>query len=270
MADQTQTGDQSSSQGGSSSQTASGSAQGNGSQTNQQTQASSGATSTTTQTTQTAARPEYIPESHWDATSGKVKDEKAFASFINEHVAFKAAEDSKRLTLPENPDGYKVELPSDFTLPQGVTYEFRKDDPLLAQARTMAHQMGINQENFSKLLGLYAGAQIATEAEVTNARNAEIAKLGATGPQRVDAVTRFFKAHLGDADGARLASRMFTASDVAAAEKLVAKFASQGGGNFSGARREADSGQRVTEEQWNKMTYSERKEYAERHSASTH
>lgn len=159
----------------------------------------------------------------------------------------------------------------DFVVPQGVEYKFNDTDPLLAQAKSLAHQLGIPQDGFSKLLGLYAGAQVATEQQIATARNAEIGKLGPTGPARVDAASTFFKAHLGEADGKQLMSRMVTASDIAIAEKLMARFASQGGGSFSGARREADTGAKLTSDQYDKLSYSEKKEYAARHAgAVTH
>lgn len=195
-------------------------------------------------------------------------DEKALAGFINEHLAFKAAEDSKRLTLPADPTGYKAELPPDFVVPQGVEYKFNEADPLLAQAKALAHQMGIPQEGFSRLLGLYAGAQVSTQQQIEAARAAEVAKLGPTGPARVDAASTFFKAHLGEAEGKQLMSRMVTASDIAIAEKLMAKFASQGSGAFNSGHREADAGAKLTPEQYEKLSYSERKEYAAKHAGS--
>lgn len=206
-----------------------------------------------------------MPEAHWDATAGKIKDEKALAAYVNEHVAFKAAEDVKRLSNPASPDAYKVELPKDFKPPEGVEFKFRDNDPLLAQAKTMAHEMGISQENFSRLLGLYAGAQVADQATITNARNAEIAKLGAAGTARVTAVTTFFKAMLGDQEGAQFSSRMFTARDVEIAEKLITRFSSQGGAPFNGGgRTPPDVPGRVDSATYDKMTYTEKKEYTAR------
>lgn len=272
MADGTQGEQQSSSQGASQAGAASTSTQENSSAgKSNQTQAdqTKAAASTTaaaqTQQTQVVARPEYVPESYWDATAGKVKDDKAFAGFINEAVAFRAAEDVKRLSLPQTPEAYKVELAADFKAPEGIKFEFRQNDPLLAQARTMAHTMGISQENFSKLLGLYAGAQVATQQEINTARNAEIAKLGTTGPARVTAITTWMKSILGEAEGAQLASRMFTARDIEIAEKLVTRFASQGGGSFRQTGREADNGSKVDDATWDRMSYGEKKSYAERH-----
>lgn len=278
MADGEQSGQggQSSSQGGSQTATGGTSQQGNTSAASQQqgtqdsgtqagSQQTSGQQTGGQQKSQPLARPEYVPETHWDAAGGKIKDEKAFATWINEHVAFKAAEDVKRLTLPTTPDAYKIELPADFKPPEGIKFEFKADDPLLAQARTMAHGMGISQENFSKLLGLYAGAQVATQQQITNARNAEIAKLGTTGPARIDALTTFFKAKLGDAAGAQRMARVLTASDVEIAEKEVALFSSQGGGSFRQTGRDLETG-KVDDATYDKMSYTEKKEYAERHS----
>ena len=115
-------------------------------------------------------RPSYIPETHWDATANKVRDDAALEAHFNQVLARDAAAQSKLLTLPQNADAYKVELPKDFTPPPGVEYKFNDGDPLLAQARTLAHELGIPQEGFSKLLGLYAGTQVATAQQIATAR----------------------------------------------------------------------------------------------------
>jgi hypothetical protein len=190
-----------------------------------------------------------------------VKDEKALSAHLNEIIVRDAASQSKRLSLPEKPDAYKIELPADFKPPEGVKYEFKADDPLLAQARTVAHELGIPQEGFSKLLALYAGSQVATAQEVTTARNAEIAKLGPTGPARVDAITTVLKGTLGDAEGAQLVSRMFTASDVQVMEKLVSRLTSQG--TFKGTGREPPAAPgKVSDADYAKMTPAQKLDYA--------
>lgn len=169
----------------------------------------------------------------------------------------------QRLARPQKPEDYKVELPGDFKPPEGIEFKFRADDPLLAQARTMAHDMGISQENFSKLLGLYAGGQVADQAKITAARTAEVSKLGANGTARVTAVTTFFKSFLGEAEGTQLASRMFTASDIAIAEKLIQKVASQGGAPFRANGREPpEPAGRVSQEVYDKMSPAQRLDYS--------
>jgi hypothetical protein len=209
-----------------------------------------------------AARPEYIPETFWDSAKNEVKA-KEFGDHFNSLQSRIAAEDSRKLTLPQKADDYKVELPSDFKAPEGVKFEFNANDPLLAQARTLAHELGIPQDGFSKLLSLYAGTQVATQAQVTAAKNAEVAKLGPTGPARVDALDTFFKSYLGEAEGKQLISRAFTASDVQILEKLVAKVTSQGGAAFKGTGREAPpQGGRVSDADYAKMSPAQRLDYA--------
>jgi hypothetical protein len=129
----------------------------------------------------------------------------------------------------------------------------------------MAHEAGMSQENFSRMLGLYAGAQVSTEQHINAARNAEIAKLGATGPVRIDALSTFFKAYLGETEGRQLMARMFTAADVQIAERLVSKITAQGGASFRGSGREPPEPQgKVSDDVFAKMTAGERLDYARR------
>lgn len=178
-----------------------------------------------------------------------------------------AAEDSRRLALPQKPDDYKIALPADFKPPEGVDYKFNDADPNLAQARAVMHDIDTGkisgQEAFSKLLGLYAGAQVADQAKITAARTAEVSKLGANGTARVTAVTTFFKSFLGEAEGTQLASRMFTASDIQIAEKLIQKVSSQGGAPFrSNGREPPEPAGRVSQEVYDKMTPAQRLDYS--------
>lgn len=195
--------------------------------------------------------------------------DKEFTDHLSAQTARIAADESRKLALPQTPEAYKIALPADFKAPEGIDFKFDENDPLLAQARSVMHDIDhgkiSGQDAFSKLLGLYAGAQVNTEAQVQAARNAEVAKLGPTGTARVTAVTTFLKATLGDADGAMIASRMFTAADVQAMEKLVGKFASQGTANFSQQHRDHSVG-KVDQATYDRMSYSEKKEYAAKHS----
>ena len=173
----------------------------------------------------------------------------------------------RKLALPESPDKYEIKLPADFKPPEGVDFKFNADDPNLAQARAVMHDIDTGkisgQEAFSKLLGLYAGAQVADQARITAARTAEVTKLGANGTARVTAVTTFFKSFLGEAEGTQLASRMFTASDIQIAEKLIQKVASQGSAPFrSNGREPPQPAGRVSDAEFAKMTPAARIDYA--------
>lgn len=181
---------------------------------------------------QTAERPDYIPESHWDTEKAAPKE--TFGQFVKDHVAFKAAQDSKQLTLPAKPEDYKLALPKDFQPPAGVEFKLDETDPLFAQARTWAKENGLTQDAFEKGIGLIAARDVATQQMLTTARNAEIAKLGANGTARVTALNTFL-----DAKGyPALKGMMVTAEIVTQMEKWMAETSS--GGSFSQAHRAAE------------------------------
>jgi hypothetical protein len=176
--------------------------------------------------------------------------------------------------LPATPDDYKTEFTADFKVPDGIKYEFKADDPLLAQARGIMHDIDqgklSGQQAFSKLLELYAGGQVSTQQQIQTARNAEVQKLGATGPTRIDALTTFFRAYLGDAAGNRRMQRIFTAQDVQDAEMEVSKITSQGGAAFRGNGREPpQQAGRLSDEQIRQLTPAQRLDYSRQWDQST-
>lgn len=204
-----------------------------------------------------------MPETAWDGEKSTVKIDALAPVFaeLNDKTAKLAVEESRRLTLPTEPAGYKIELPADFKAPEGVTFEFRADDPLLAQAQQLAHAKGIDQETFSQMLGLYAGAQVQDQSVITAAKTAEIGKLGVNGPARVDAVTTWLKS-VGGADAEILVKTLDfapVAATVVAFENMMRKFA--GGGGFTQQHREAPS-TKPTDEEFNSWSYADQREYS--------
>jgi hypothetical protein len=144
-----------------------------------------------------------------------------------------AADDVRRGTLPATPDAYKNDLPADFKMPAGSEYKFDATDPNLAALRSLAHEEGWTQQGYSRALGAYAAVKLAEDAAISSARTAEVGKLGATGPARIDAVTRFM-----DASGLGvLKSGLITAAQVEAWESHITKLTSQGSAAFSQSHR---------------------------------
>lgn len=176
-----------------------------------------------------------------------------------------AAAESRRLALPQAPDKYELKLPGDFKAPDGIDFKLNAADPLLAQAREVMFDIDqgkiSGQDAFSKLLGLYAGSQIASQAAIKAARDAEVGKLGANGPARVTALETGMKAALGVADGQRFMARMFTADDIAMGEKLLQRLISGGSGSHRGTGREPPERQGKTAEQIAAMSPAERLDY---------
>jgi hypothetical protein len=277
---------QSSSQGGSQAAAGGTSQQGSSSGTTQtQTQQGSGAQQTgqtgQIQQTQAPSRPEYVPESLWDPATGKAKDENALNAYhkerdvkFNEYATRIAAEDSKKLTLPPTPDGYKVENSPNFKLPDGIEFKLASPDdpvkgPIVQAARAFAHKAQLTQSQFSELLDMAAAAETAgisaSRAQAAKEREA----LGATGGQRVDAIMRWMNAYFGEAAARPFIQTMAMKSQIEGWEKVMQNLASQGAGSFRATGREGDPGGRLPagkegEAMWEKMSYGERKAYAEK------
>lgn len=185
-------------------------------------------------TTEAPARPEGLPDTYWDGEKNAIKTDDLVKRF-NELSTKDAAEAVRKSTLPASADAYKVELPKEFVVPQGVEFKFDEAAPELAQARAMAHAKGWTQQDFSEALSVFAAAKIGEQAQINAARTAEVTKLGATGPARVDAVTQWM-----DAQGLGvLKSTMVTAAQVQAWEAHITKLSSQGTMPFSAQHRTA-------------------------------
>jgi hypothetical protein len=160
----------------------------------------------------------------------KIGDVEISPDEFKEVMQFKGEHDARKLTLPANPEAYELKLPDTFKLPDGVqSFEFNKDDPLLAQARQLAHTRGLDQNTFSDFLSLYAAERVADAVKINNARNAEIAKLGTMAPQRIDAVKTWAHGALGSELGGAIEQMLVTSRQVRAFESIINKFRSQGG-----------------------------------------
>ena len=105
--------------------------------------------------------------------------------------------------VPEAADGY--------TIPDGLTVV---DDALAKEFFALSHEVGIGQEGFDKLLGLYAKAAFPDH-------EAEVKALGENGEQRMRAVTAFMKSSLGEDDFGDAARFLTTASSIRIVEKLM-------------------------------------------------
>jgi hypothetical protein len=206
-------------------------------------------------------RPDWLPESHWDATANTIKPE--FGAHYKELAGFKASEDSRRLTLPQKPEEYDFALPKDFKPPEGIEFQLNPQDPLAAEARKFAIEAGLSKEQFSKLLAIHAAGQIGSVQAINNAKAAEVQKLGVNGPARKTAVDTFIASVPGvSADDAKAFSNfMFTAAQVQVMEKIMAHMRSQGVAPMR-PNPDAPAPRTISDAEWDKMSYAARKDYA--------
>lgn len=166
----------------------------------------------------------------------------------DELKTFKAAEDVRKGSLPQKADDYKLELPADFKLPAGVDFKLDTTNPALGQLRAVAHKHGLTQEAVNELIGVYAGNEVGSQAAITTARNAEIAKLGTSAPARVDNVVNWLSgmdssADKGDAKA--LAGMLVTARHVEAFERIINRLTTQGAASFSQQHRVAPDDSKI-------------------------
>lgn len=185
------------------------------------------------------AREQQVEQQQPGGAKIKLGDQEFAEQELRDALGFKAEHEVRKANLPQSPDGYEVALPSDFKAPEGVKFEFDMNDPVLAQARQLAHARGLDQETFSSLLSLYAADKIGTQMQLANARNAEIQKLGTAASARINGLETWLKARVGsDADVLVNQMRAFPhAGMVRAFEKIVASFSNQGAVDFSQSGR---------------------------------
>jgi hypothetical protein len=176
-----------------------------------------------------------------------------------------AQEDLKKATLPPAPEAYKAELPADLKLPGGVEYKFDQSNPSLVAARNWAHAKGLSQDEFSQVLGIYASHEAQQNAMLAERSRQEVAKAGVNAPQRVDAVSRFITAEMGEADAAPIRATIVTDAHLRFYEKMMNKISSQGAASFSQSHRTAPDANPIPG--YDSMSF-EQKRYAQEQNAA--
>jgi hypothetical protein len=150
-----------------------------------------------------------------------------------------AQDDIRRANVPPTPDAYKLELSPDAKLPGGVEYKFNASDPSLAALRNWAHAKGFDQGTLSEMLTIYATHEAQHNAALAEVSRAEIAKAGVNAPQRVDAIGKWIRAEVGDADAKPILATMVTDAHLRFFEKMQQRTTSQGAASFSQQHRVA-------------------------------
>jgi hypothetical protein len=148
-----------------------------------------------------------------------------------------AQDDLRAATRPASSEAYEAKLPADLKLPGGQTYTFDQNDPSLVAARNLAHAKGWSQQDFSEALGIFASHIAGEQAALAERSAAEVAKAGVNAPQRVDAVTRWITAEVGEADARPIRATIVTDAHLRFYEKMMNKITSQGTASFSQSHR---------------------------------
>lgn len=217
---------------------------------------------------QKPVRPDYIPETFWDADKGFKADD------LSALVAFKAEADSKAAGLPESPDKYEVRVPQEFKLPEGITLPngpdgkpldintlIKSDDARLEAARNFAHQNGFDQAQFEGLVGMGVALDLAEKSRFDAAIQAEVEKLGGKGQERVNSVMQWLGAKVGGELAAAVEPMIMTAKQIQAFEAIMRLNRGVVAGN-PGAGRDGKNTGEPDDAAWDKMSDKDRIQFA--------
>ncbi len=154
-------------------------------------------------------RPEGLGDDFWDSENNQVKFPELLDR-LNGLTAREAELDSRLAQAPEKPDGYKVELPEGFEMPEGMEFKPDPDNPLTKPAMEWAHKHGLSQAAFSELVAMQAQAQLRDNQATKEFYETETAeRLGERAPQRRKAVETWVGTKLaGNKDVAQFAKQM--------------------------------------------------------------
>jgi len=147
-------------------------------------------------------------------------------------------------SVPETPDAYDIALPEEIKLAGGEAVTFDEKDPMLAEFKAKAHELGLSQEQFTDFLSFGANflkANLDGISTVTQeAVQEQIAKLGKTPEQQEQRVQNLFSAltKRGNEQGATaLMNEVRTVESFEFLEKLL-----EGANGMGGKRTPAING----------------------------
>jgi hypothetical protein len=167
------------------------------------------------------SRPEGIPDDLWDDKDGvKFKD---IAERLTERDTLRAEAEARRAGVPEKADGYELKVPDDVKLPDSTS--LNPNDPLFEATRQVAHEIGLPQSDYSKLIGAYVRSTF--EARNSHVKS-EIVKLGPNSSARVDAALQGLAGLFGPEFTKSLAPRLINASDIEHIERGLKAISTQG------------------------------------------
>lgn len=187
-------------------------------------------------------RPEGLPDKFWNAEKGVLVDD-----IVKDVTTRHTAEAERAKTVPAGAGHYKIDLPADFKIPDGLAFKFDEKDPMVAFGREFAVAHKLTQDEFSSLIGKYAAVQLqasqaaqARTSEEDKAIAADLDKLGPTKEVRIKAVEDFIAAHGGET-GAKIAkviARDIGSSELIETFERVIASVTRGGASVSQAGRE--------------------------------
>lgn len=184
-----------------------------------------------------AGKPSWLPEKFWNADLGQPRAEIMAKSFTELEGKFRQKTDAlkdeiRREMIAAAPEEYAVNLREDLEIPDNIQLDFGKDDPLVSWFFGFAKENGMSQEMVDRALNEYVSIELKSLPDV----EAEIAKLGDHGQDRLMRVHSWMESRLSKDQLASMSGLMSTAEQVEALEALMK---SSGPANFDGDTADA-------------------------------
>lgn len=180
---------------------------------------------------QAAARPDYVPESFWDAGTNSVKAADLKAVFDSHSAA-----EARKAALPKDPTGYEFKLPAEAKLPDG----FALDDKhaLVQPWRDYALANGLTQDQFALGVKMWTDHQVKEETDFRQFKADQRKALGANGDARATALRTWLTGITGEDISKQMMDLAVSKPQFEALEKIMTAFTSQGGSTYRGSGRE--------------------------------
>ncbi len=181
--------------------------------------------------------------------SGKYKTVQAQAEAYN-------ALESKFGSFTGAPEAYELNASDELT-EAGVT--FADDDGMVGEFKTLATDMGINQEGFDKMLNLYGMVQLAEATADQESRKVEMDSLGTTAQTRIDNISNWGKANMSAEQYQTFEGMFNTAGSIAVMERMIARTAAPSIAPAQVVAQPSITQAKLTEMQFAKDQYGARK-----------
>ncbi len=203
-------------------------------------------------------RPEWLPESYFDAEKSAIKLDD-FGKHYGELATASKAEAERIAAYPAKVEDLKFTLPADLKLPEGMTLDDK--NPQYQAFRNFVFDKKIDPAVGSEMLGMYVRQQVADVDAINKRVDEELGKLGVNGPARITALRTFFDGLVGNDLSKSLMAGLFTEPQVRAMEKVMLALSNQGTQRLNGGSRD-DKPEGVTDEEYEAMSPRQRLEYA--------
>ncbi len=171
-------------------------------------------------------RPDYVPEKFWDAETGQVRVEGLLKSYQemekqrgNVDALKQQWEQERMAARPETPDAY--ELPQH----EAIDSEALASSPIVSLWRRAAHEAGLPQEAFTKVIEDYVQGELDSMAAH---KQAQLERLGENATDRTDAVRFWAEKTFEGAELDAVRRIAVDADGVMALERIMAALSERG------------------------------------------